>query len=57
MLTGHVGAWELCAFAQGVYGHPLSFLVRPLDNPLPGSNGEPLSRALGQPHDRQEQGG
>lgn len=34
MLTGHVGAWELCAFAQGVYGYPLSFLVRPLDNPL-----------------------
>src|SRR5262249_38939940 len=26
--------WELCAFAQGAYGHPLSFLVRPLDNPL-----------------------
>lgn len=34
MLTGHIGAWELCAFAQGAYGHPLSFLVRPLDNPL-----------------------
>jgi KDO2-lipid IV(A) lauroyltransferase len=34
MLTGHFGAWELCAFAQGVYGYPLSFLVRPLDNPL-----------------------
>lgn len=34
MLTGHVGAWELCAFAQGIYGHPLSFLVRPMDNPL-----------------------
>lgn len=34
LLTGHIGAWELCAFAQGVYGHPLSFLVRPLDNPL-----------------------
>lgn len=34
MLTGHVGAWELCAFAHGVYGHPLSFLARPLDNPL-----------------------
>ena len=33
MLTGHVGAWELCAFAQGAYGHPLSFLVRPMDNP------------------------
>ena len=34
LLTGHVGAWELCAFAQGLYGHPLSFLVRVLDNPL-----------------------
>lgn len=34
MLTGHMGAWELCAFAQGAYGHALSFLVRPLDNPL-----------------------
>ncbi|MFL6274132.1 MAG: lysophospholipid acyltransferase family protein [Blastocatellia bacterium] len=34
LLTGHFGAWELCAFAQSVYGHPLSFLVRPLDNPL-----------------------
>jgi KDO2-lipid IV(A) lauroyltransferase len=34
MLTGHFGAWELCAFAHGVYGNPLNFLVRPLDNPL-----------------------
>jgi len=34
LLTGHMGAWELCAFAQGAFGHPLSFLVRPLDNPL-----------------------
>ncbi|MBI3652499.1 MAG: lysophospholipid acyltransferase family protein [Acidobacteria bacterium] len=34
MLTGHLGAWELCAFAHGVYGHPLRFLARPLDNPL-----------------------
>lgn len=34
MLTGHVGAWELCAFAQGAHGHPLSFLARALDNPL-----------------------
>jgi len=34
MLTGHTGAWELCAFAHGAYGNPLSFLVRPLDNPL-----------------------
>ena len=34
MLTGHFGSWELCAFAQGAHGYPLSFLVRPLDNPL-----------------------
>jgi KDO2-lipid IV(A) lauroyltransferase len=34
LLTGHVGAWELCAFAHGMYGHPLGFLARPLDNPL-----------------------
>jgi KDO2-lipid IV(A) lauroyltransferase len=34
LLTGHFGAWELCAFAHGMYGHPLNFLVRPLDNPL-----------------------
>ena len=33
-LTGHFGAWELCAFAHGAYGHPLNFLVRPMDNPL-----------------------
>ncbi|PYP86723.1 MAG: lipid A biosynthesis acyltransferase [Blastocatellia bacterium AA13] len=33
-LTGHLGAWELCAYAQGAYGFPLSFLVRPIDNPL-----------------------
>jgi len=33
-LTGHIGAWELCAFAHGAAGYPLNFLVRPLDNPL-----------------------
>lgn len=33
-LTGHVGAWELCAFAHGILGHPLNFLIRPIDNPL-----------------------
>jgi len=33
-LTGHFGAWELCAFAHGMFGNRLSFLVRPLDNPL-----------------------
>jgi KDO2-lipid IV(A) lauroyltransferase len=30
--TGHTGAWELAPFAQALYGHPLHFLVRPLDN-------------------------
>ncbi len=32
-LTGHTGAWELAPFAQALYGNPLHFLVRPLDNP------------------------
>lgn len=32
-LTGHMGAWELAPFAQALYGHPLHFLVRPIDNP------------------------
>ncbi len=31
-LTGHMGAWELAPYAQALYGHPLHFLVRPLDN-------------------------
>ncbi|MGH9815519.1 MAG: lysophospholipid acyltransferase family protein [Candidatus Acidiferrales bacterium] len=31
-LTGHTGAWELAPFAQALYGNPLRFLVRPLDN-------------------------
>lgn len=32
-LTGHMSAWELAPFAQALYGHPLHFLVRPIDNP------------------------
>ena len=32
-LTGHLGAWELSAFAHSLYGHPLSIVMRPLDNP------------------------
>ena len=32
-LTGHLGAWELGAFAQSVYGHPLNVMIRALDNP------------------------
>ena len=32
-LTAHFGAWELSPFAQAVYGHPLKFVIRPIDNP------------------------
>jgi len=32
-LTGHLGGWELSAFAHALYGHPLRFIMRPLDNP------------------------
>ena len=31
-LTGHMSAWELAPFAQAIFGHPLHFLVRPIDN-------------------------
>ena len=31
-VTGHTGAWELAPYAHALYGHPLHFLVRPLDN-------------------------
>jgi KDO2-lipid IV(A) lauroyltransferase len=31
-LTGHLSAWELLPAAHAVYGHPLSFITRPLDN-------------------------
>lgn len=34
LLTGHIGAWELSVFAHSVYGHPMSFLARRVDNPL-----------------------
>ena len=33
-LTAHFGAWELCPFAHALYGHPLKFVIRPIDNPL-----------------------
>lgn len=32
-LTAHLGGWELSAFAHALYGHPLHFVMRPLDNP------------------------
>ncbi len=31
-LTGHMSAWELAPFAQALFGHPLHFIVRPIDN-------------------------
>jgi Kdo2-lipid IVA lauroyltransferase/acyltransferase len=33
LFTGHVGAWELSSFGLSLFGHPLSFLVRRIDNP------------------------
>jgi Kdo2-lipid IVA lauroyltransferase/acyltransferase len=32
-LTGHIGAWELSSFAHALYGFPLHYIARPLDNP------------------------
>jgi Kdo2-lipid IVA lauroyltransferase/acyltransferase len=32
-LTGHIGAWELSSFAHALYGFPLHYMARPLDNP------------------------
>jgi Kdo2-lipid IVA lauroyltransferase/acyltransferase len=31
-LTAHIGAWELSSFAHALYGHPLHYMARPLDN-------------------------
>jgi KDO2-lipid IV(A) lauroyltransferase len=32
LFTGHIGAWELSSFGLSLCGHPLSFLVRRIDN-------------------------
>lgn len=32
ILTGHIGAWELSSFAHAIYGYPMHYLARPLDN-------------------------
>jgi KDO2-lipid IV(A) lauroyltransferase len=34
LFTAHLGAWELSSFALSTFGHPLSFMVRRLDNDL-----------------------
>ena len=31
-LTGHIGAWELSSFAHALYGFPLRFMARPIEN-------------------------
>jgi KDO2-lipid IV(A) lauroyltransferase len=31
-LTGHIGAWELSSFAHALYGYPLYYMARQLDN-------------------------
>jgi KDO2-lipid IV(A) lauroyltransferase len=31
-LTGHIGAWELSSFAHALYGHPLHYMARRIDN-------------------------
>ncbi|MGH9356316.1 MAG: lysophospholipid acyltransferase family protein [Terriglobia bacterium] len=33
-LTAHFGGWEIGSFAHGIYGNPVNFVVRRLDNPL-----------------------
>jgi len=33
-LTGHIGAWELSSYAHALYGFPLHYMARPLDNRL-----------------------
>src|SRR5690348_4622584 len=31
-LTGHIGAWELSSFAHALYGYPLHYVARPIEN-------------------------
>jgi KDO2-lipid IV(A) lauroyltransferase len=31
-LTGHIGAWEMSSFAHAVYGFPLHYMARRIDN-------------------------
>lgn len=31
-LTGHIGAWELSSFAHALYGYPLHYMARPIEN-------------------------
>jgi KDO2-lipid IV(A) lauroyltransferase len=31
-LTGHIGSWELSSFAHALYGYPLHYMARPIEN-------------------------
>ncbi len=31
-LTGHIGAWELSSYAHALYGFPLHYMARPIEN-------------------------
>jgi KDO2-lipid IV(A) lauroyltransferase len=33
VVTGHLGAWELSSFYHSMMGHPMSMVIRRLDNP------------------------
>lgn len=33
LFTAHLGAWELTSFGLALFGHPITFLVRRIDNP------------------------
>ena len=33
IVTGHLGAWELSSYYHSVMGHPMSMVIRRLDNP------------------------
>jgi len=33
-LTGHIGGWELSSFAHALYGYPLHYMARPVDNKM-----------------------
>jgi len=34
VLTAHIGAWELSSYAHALYGYPLHYMARPIDNAL-----------------------
>jgi KDO2-lipid IV(A) lauroyltransferase len=47
LFTGHIGAWELSSFGLSLFDHPLSFLVRRIDNPKIEAMIDRARRSLG----------